>query len=95
MIKNKLEGLMLSIIDDTRIEDFCFTDNFVIATIGIKDGPIYAPVLDYEITGDESLIIDKDSFNIEWKQVVFEGNTISVIRNNKPALYRVAPDKKR
>lgn len=49
MIKNKLEGLMLSIIDDTRIEDFCFTDNFVIATIGIKDGPICAPVLDYEI----------------------------------------------
>jgi len=89
MLKDKLEGLRLSIVDDAIIEDLGFSDDSVIATIGTKDGAVCAPILNYEITGDDSLVIDKESFNIQWKQIEFRGETIMVIRNDAPTVYKI------
>jgi len=89
MLKSELKGLTLSIVDDSIIEDLSFSDDSVTATIGTNDGAVCAPVLNYEITGDDSLLIDKESFNIEWQKIEFGGNTITVIRNDAPAVYRI------
>ncbi len=89
MLKVKLEGLSLSIVDDTIVEDLCFTGDSVIATIGTKDGALCAPILDYEIIGNGSLVIDKDNFNIQWKRIEFVGETIEVVRNDTSAVYKI------
>ena len=89
MLKNELEGLKLSIIDETSIEDLGFSGDSVIATIGTKDGPVCAPLLEYEITGNDSLVIDKESFNIQWSQIELKEDTIAVIRNGTPTEYKV------
>ncbi len=89
MLKGKLEGLRLSIVDETIIEDLGFSGDSVIATIGTKDGAVCAPILDYEITGNDSLVIDKESFNIQWNQIEFGDDTITVIRNDAPTLYKI------
>lgn len=89
MLKGKLEGLRLSIVDENIIEDLGFSGDSVIATIGTKDGAVCAPILDYEITGKDSLVIDKESFNIKWSQIEFAGDTITVIRNDSPTVYKI------
>ena len=89
MLKDELEGLRLSIVDETIIEDLGFSGDSVIATIGTKNGAVCAPVLDYEVTGNDSLVIDKESFNIQWSQIEFREDTVAVIRNEAPAEYKI------
>lgn len=89
MLKGKLEGLKLSIVDENIIEDLDFSGDSVIATIGTKDNAVCAPILDYEITGNDSLVIDKESFNIQWNQIEFGVDTITVIRNDVPTVYKI------
>ena len=89
MLKEELEGLNLSIIDEALIEDLGFTGNSVTATIGTKVGPVCAPLLEYEVTGNDSLVIDKESFNIQWNKIELKEDTVDVIRNGAPAVYKV------
>lgn len=89
MLKGKLEGLGLSIVDEKIVEDLRFSDDFVVATIGSKDGAVFAPILDYEITGSDSLVIDKEHLNIKWSRIEFSDDTIAVIRDDEPTVYKI------
>lgn len=89
MLKGKLEGLKLSIVDDVIVEDIVFSGDLITSTIGIRDGAICAPILTFEVTGDDSLVIDKEHFNIKWKQVSIMEDIMSVIRNGKPTVYKI------
>ncbi|MBU2714351.1 hypothetical protein [Zooshikella harenae] len=89
MLKEKLDGLRLSLIDEQNIEDLGFSGDTVISTIGSKGGAVCAPVLEFEVTGTDSLVIDKGNFNIQWSQIEISKNTVSVHRNGKAAVYKI------
>lgn len=89
MLKEKLDGLSLTIIDDTIVENLLFRVDQVIATIGVQNGYVCGPILEFEITGEDSLVIDKTNFNIVWELIKFEENIVSVIRNGTAAQYDI------
>lgn len=89
MLKEKLEGLRLSIIDDTRVENLHFVGDTVVTTIGTKDGPLCGPILDYEVTGPDALVIDFDGAPIRWSHIEIGDQTVSVVRNGVKTSYRV------
>ena len=94
MLKEKLHGLSLSIIDDTIVENLLFSVDQVIATIGVQNGYVCGPILEFEITGEDSLVIDKTNFNIVWEIIKFEENVVSVIRNGTPTHYEIVSNAK-
>jgi|GEM_PF-4943792 len=89
MLKDKLNGLVLSIVDEIAIENLSFTGDVVTATIGVKGGAVCGPVLSFVVTGDDSLVIDSAGFNLRWSYVEIADNAISVIRNGKPTVYHI------
>lgn len=89
MLKEKIVGLRLSIVGDDSVEDLCFTEKFVTATQGSKSGPLCAPLLNYKITGADSLVIEGGGFDIRWTQIEFVGETLEVVRNSNPVVYRI------
>ncbi|WP_226668054.1 hypothetical protein [Microbulbifer aggregans] len=91
MLKKDLQRCKFSVLDEKRVENFTFSGEIICATIGMKNGPVCAPVLKYEITGSDSLVIDKEDFNIQWTNIEFKGNTLSVVRNGVPTEYKILP----
>ena len=86
---NNLDGMRVSIIHDERTENFTFLDEKVVATLGSKDGPVCGPILSYEFTSENSILIGKGQFNIEWEGIDVEENIISVLRNGVPTIYQI------
>ena len=89
MAKLKLDGLRISIVDDIIVEQLGFIGKNVVATIGSKEGAVCAPILEYKITGEGSLVIDPGNFNIVWSKVEIGENEISTLRNGVPTKYTI------
>lgn len=88
-MQNELDGLRVSIIHDEIIEDLGFLGDQVVATLGSKTGPVCGPILDYEVTSENSILIDKEQFNIAWEEINVEEDKISVLRNGIPTIYKI------
>lgn len=89
MLKEKLLGLSVSLIDESIVETFSFVSDHLAATIGTKGGPVCAPILSFEIVGPRSLHIVGQGFRISWDQGEIGPERLSVWRNGIPALYRI------
>lgn len=89
MLKDKLLGLSVSLIDESIVEIFRFASDHLAATIGTKGGPVCAPILALEIVGPVSLRIVGQGFRISWDQVEIGPERLSVRRNGIPAQYRI------
>jgi hypothetical protein len=88
MLNKKLDGLRAELADNDSVEVLSFNDGSITATLGVKNGPVTAPILEYKITGDNSLII-QGGFEITWENVEFSGKFINVVRNGKLAMYNI------
>ncbi|WP_299581882.1 hypothetical protein [uncultured Microbulbifer sp.] len=89
MLIEKLKGMRVCLDSPTRVEQLGFGENQVSATIGTKGGPVCAPLLKYSVLSDDSLVIDKDKFNIEWKNIRVGEEYISVVRNDVECKYKI------
>ena len=87
MLKEKLDGLSVSISDETIIEDFTFVGDNIIATIGSANGAVCGPILNLQINNSSSLTIKGEGFEINWENIEITDDQINVIRNGKPAIY--------
>ena len=56
-------------IHDEIIEELGFIGDQVVATMGSRTGPVCGPILDYEVTSENSILIDREQFNIAWEQL--------------------------
>lgn len=88
MLEEKLVGLRAELIDEESVEILCFGRSSVAATIGTKSGPVASPIIDYEITGDNLIIIGR-LFPIIWENIEFGKGIITVDRNGKNAIYKI------
>ena len=86
MIEKELEGLKVSISDKNIIEDFTFSGNRVIATMGTVDGAVCAPILELKILSPSSIAIKGQSFEITWEDIQISEKQITTTRNGKPAI---------
>ena len=89
MLKEKLDGLSVSISDETIIEDFTFAGDNIIATIGLANGAVCGPILDLQIIDPSSLTIKGEGFEFNWENIEIFDDQIKVIRNGKPAIYKI------
>lgn len=89
MLKEQLSGLTLALIDEVTVETFSFTGDHVAATLGTLNGAICAPLLELRINSPASLTIHGQGFEIVWENIICSGQQLSVIRNGRPAIYRV------
>ncbi len=87
-LASQLNGLKVVLDHDELIEEFQFGDEFISATIGVKDGPVSSPLIKYEIINDDLLII-RGLFDIIWKNIVFNESSLLVIRNGEPSVYKI------
>lgn len=88
MLLDRLEGKKFDLISKDLVETLTFKDNHVSATLGVKNGPLTAPVLQCTVTSDNSLII-KGLFPIIWNNIEFGEGIITVQRNGEYAEYKI------
>lgn len=88
MLLDTLNGLTLKLIDDDIIEEWSFSEGLISATMGSINGPVTAPILKFNITGNDSLII-KGLFPIIWDKIEFSQRHVKVNRNSEPAVYEI------
>ncbi len=89
MLERELEGLRAELESKDCVEVLSFNEGSVSATLGTKDGPVTAPILEYKITSDRSLII-YGLFKITWENIEFGSGSITVLRNGEKAVYRTS-----
>ena len=89
MLSEELKGLRAELESEDSLEVLCFHEGAVSATLGIKDGPVTAPILEYMITGDRSLIIEGLS-PITWEDINFGDGSVTVMRNGEIAIYKTS-----
>ncbi len=87
MLEQELDGLRAELIDDESVEVFSFNGSSIAATLGTKSGPVTAPIVDYEVTGINSIII-RGLFPIIWENIEFNEGFIRVKRNGSNATYK-------
>lgn len=71
MLAEKLNGLKVVLDHEELVEVLQFGDDMISATLGVKDGPVTAPLLKYNVTSDNSLII-RGLFDIIWNNIEFK-----------------------
>lgn len=84
-----LIGHRLDIVSDTLIGSYCFhADGHVAATLGMKDGPVAAPVFRYRVLSGDSIEIVHSAESIErWSGIRIEGGLLHVERNGRPTTF--------
>jgi hypothetical protein len=87
--KIELEGLTVSLLDEVAIEDLSFHGNKASATLGTRDGPLCAPILEVLVTGPDSVQIKGQSVLIDWQGIKIGENEVQVVRNGRPSVYRI------
>lgn len=87
MLKDKLQGLKLSLDDNDTVEVFHFGSNNVSATLGTVNGPVCAPILDFKITSESSILIEGQGIEITWESIEIGANELRTIRNGKKSVY--------
>jgi len=88
MLNKKLDGLQAELVDNERVETLSFNGGSISATLGVKNGAVTAPILEYKITGESSLEIS-GIFSIKWENIEFEENRINVARNGEHVVYKI------
>jgi len=94
MLKEKLEGLKVSLNNITKVEDLMFCGNNVIATIGEKNGAVCAPLLELQINNESSITIKGHGFEINWKNIEINNDQISTKRNGIESSYKIIEKRK-
>jgi hypothetical protein len=89
MLNELLEGLKVTLNDENIVEDFTFSGDNVIATIGTVNGPVCAPILEFKINNPSSLTVKGQGFEISWESIQISDSQVSTIRNGKPAIYKI------
>lgn len=89
MLKARLEGLKVSLEDDTQVEDFSFHGDKVIAIIGTRDGELCAPILEMNVLDFDTLEIKGQGVITRWQKIRITGNEVQVIRNGQQSVYRI------
>lgn len=93
MLREKLKGLRAELESESNVEVLSFHEFSVSATLGTKDGPVTAPILEYKVTSSDSLVIE-GLFPIIWENIEFGNGTISVVRNGEVATYNASKSPK-
>ena len=88
MIRKKLEGLTLDLDHESILEELRFGYDYVSATIGVRNGAIASPLLDFEVQSHDSIIITGD-IPITWSNIEFFHDHLKVIRDGEPAIYKI------
>lgn len=89
MLKDRLNGLKVELLDDEIFEQFTFYGDKVSATIGTVNGPVCAPILDLEENAPTSLQIQGQGFEFYWEDITISETQITTIRNGKAAIYKI------
>lgn len=95
MLEQKLKGLRIELISDDVVSTYAFSnsDNYVSATIGVKNGPLAGLLYQYDIIDDASIIIYGDSSSsIKLEAMEFGLNELSLICNGNREIYRTNID---
>ena len=87
MLEKELDGMRAELIDDESVEVFSFGGSSIAATFGSKSGPVAAPIIDYEVTGTNSIII-RGLFPIIWENIEFNVGYLKVKRNGCDVTYK-------
>jgi hypothetical protein len=95
MLSEELDGLRAELESKDTVEVFSFRENSILATLGTRDGPVTAPILEYKVTSNSSLIV-QGKFPVIWENLEFSTGYITVQRNGKKATYKTSksPTKK-
>lgn len=94
MLKDKLEGLKVSLNNITMVEDLMFCGNNVTATIGEKNGAVCAALLELQINNESCITIKGQGFEIHWDNIEIDNNQISTKRNGIESSYKIIEKRK-
>lgn len=87
----RLFGHTLDLVCDTLIERYHFNaTGHVAATMGVKDGPVTAPLFSYRMLSHDSLEILHGSGHTErWTGMRIEGDLLHVERDGRPRTFTI------
>ncbi len=81
----------LDLVSDTLVTSYCFNaTGRVSATIGKKNGPMAAPLFNYRVVSDDSIVILHSNERIErWTGIRVVGELLHVERDGQPQTFTI------
>ena len=81
----------LELVSETLVGSYRFSeDGTVSATLGEKDGAVFAPILEYRVTSDNSieLLLNAEPFDV-WTEIQMTGDTLHLNARGRALAFQV------